>query len=103
MEFSTNYIYSNENRGFVRAFRSFGNPDTSGGNDTMMQHEGQMGMMNPEQMQMMKLWESLSDDQKAMLMKRMLDAKVMMKEGMIKQIQFKIETMKLIKGMLDKK
>ena len=47
--------------------------------------------------------EQLSDDQKTTLMKRMLDAKVMMKEGMIKQLQFKIETMKLIKGMLEKK
>jgi len=42
-------------------------------------------------------------NQKTMVIKRMLDAKIMMKEGMIKQIQFKIETMKLIKGMLEKK
>jgi hypothetical protein len=69
----------------------------------MMQHEGPMGMMNPEQMQMMKMWEMLSDDQKAILMKRMLDSKIMMKEGMIKHIQFKIETMKLIKDMIGKK
>jgi hypothetical protein len=69
----------------------------------MMQHEAPMGMMNPHEMQMMKMWEMLGDDQKNILMKRMLDSKIMMKEGMIKQIQFKIETMKLIKGMLDKK
>jgi hypothetical protein len=69
----------------------------------MMQHEGPMGMMNPEQMQMMKMWEMLSDDQKAVLMNRMLDSKIMMKEGMIKHIQFKIETMKLIKDMIGKK
>jgi hypothetical protein len=69
----------------------------------MMQHEGPMGTMNPHEMQMMNMWEKLSDDQKTTLMKRMLDAKIMMKEGMIKQIQFKIETMKLIKGMLEKK
>ena len=67
----------------------------------MMQHEGPMGTMNPHEMQMMNMWEKLSDDQKTTLMKRMLDAKIMMKEGMIKQIQFKIETMKLIKGMLE--
>ena len=69
----------------------------------MMQHEGPMGTTNPQEMQMMRMWEQLSDDQKTTLMKRMLDAKIMMKEGMIKQIQFKIETMKLIKGMLEKK
>jgi hypothetical protein len=69
----------------------------------MMQHEAPMGMMNPHEMQMMKMWEMLGEDQKTVLMKRMLDAKIMMKEGMIKQIQFKIETMKLIKGMMDKK
>jgi hypothetical protein len=69
----------------------------------MMHHEGPMGMMNPHEMQMMRMWEQLNDDQKTTVMKRMLDAKIMMKEGMIKQIQFKIETMKLIKGMLEKK
>ena len=69
----------------------------------MMHHEGQTGMMNPHEMQMTMMWEHLSDDQKTMVIKRMLDAKIMMKEGMIKQIQFKIETMKLIKGMLEKK
>ena len=68
----------------------------------MMQHEGQMGMMNPHEMLMMKMWEQLSDDQKRTLMKRMIDSKIMMKEGMIKHIQFKIETMKMIKAMLEK-
>jgi hypothetical protein len=69
----------------------------------MMQHEGPMGMVSPHEMQMIKMWEQLSDEQKTILNKRMLDAKIMMKEGMIKHLQFKIETMKLIKGMLDKK
>ena len=31
----------------------------------------------------------------------MVDAKIMMIEGMIKHFQFKIETMKLVKKMLD--
>jgi hypothetical protein len=61
--------------------------------------------MNPGMMQqldiMNELWDSLTDDQKKTLMKRMLDSKVMMKEGMIKHIQFKIETMKMVKKMLD--
>jgi hypothetical protein len=34
-------------------------------------------------------------------MKRMIDGKIMMKEGMIKHFQFKIETMKMVKKMLD--
>jgi hypothetical protein len=75
---------------------------TQKGCDTLMQHEGQMGM-NPHEMLMMKMWESLSDDQKRTLMKRMIDSKIMMKEGMMKHIQFKIETMKMIKTMLEKK
>ena len=62
-----------------------------------------MGMMNPNEMLIMKMWEQMSDDQKKTLMKRMLDSKIMMKEGMIKHIQFKIETMKMIKTMLDTK
>lgn len=68
-------------------------------------HEGGMhpgmGMMEQKEMLMMEMWNTLSDDQKKILLKRMVDAKIMMKEGMIKQIQFKIETMKMIKTMLD--
>jgi hypothetical protein len=68
-----------------------------------MMHEAGMMPHGMEQKEMMmeELWESLSDDQKKTLMKRMIDAKIMMKEGMIKHFQFKIETMKLVKKMLD--
>lgn len=68
-----------------------------------MMHEAGMMPHGMEQQEMMmeELWESLSDDQKKTLMKRMIDAKIMMKEGMIKHFQFKIETMKLVKKMLD--
>jgi len=65
-----------------------------------MQHQG-MPMMQQKEMLMEELWNTLNDDQKKTLMKRMIDAKVMMKEGMIKHIQFKIETMKMVKKMLD--
>jgi len=58
-------------------------------------------MMQQKEMLMEELWNTLNDDQKKTLMKRMIDAKVMMKEGMIKHIQFKIETMKMVKKMLD--
>jgi hypothetical protein len=68
-------------------------------------HEGGMkpgmGMMQQKEMLMMEMWNTLNDDQKKTLMKRMIDAKVMMKEGMIKHIQFRIETLKMVKKMLD--
>jgi hypothetical protein len=60
-----------------------------------------MGMMQQQEMLMMEMWNTLNDDQKKILMKRMVDAKIMMKEGMIKHLQFKIETMKMVKKMLD--
>ena len=47
------------------------------------------------------LWDTLNEEQKKTLMKRMLDTKIMMKEGMIKHFQYKIETFKMIKTMLD--
>jgi hypothetical protein len=67
----------------------------------MHEHGMQPGMMQQKDAVMMEMWESLTDDQKKTLMKRMIDAKIMMKEGMIKHFQFKIETMKMIKTMLD--
>jgi hypothetical protein len=68
-----------------------------------MMHEHGMnpGMMQQQEMLMMEMWNTLNDDQKKALMKRMLDAKIMMKEGMIKHFQFKIETFKMVKKMLD--
>ena len=62
----------------------------------------EQGMMQQQGMPMTDMWETLNDDQKKILMKRMLDGKIMMKEGMIKHFQLKIETMKMIKEMLDK-
>ncbi len=58
-------------------------------------------MMQQKEMLMTEMWETLNDDQKKVLMKRMLDGKIMMKEGMIKHFQFKIETLKMVKKMLD--
>jgi len=74
---------------------------TKTGDREMMPHGMQPGMQQKDTV-MMEMWEKLTDDQKKTLMKRMLDAKIMMKEGMIKHFQFKIETMKMIKTMLDK-
>jgi hypothetical protein len=67
----------------------------------MHEHGMNPGMMQQQEMLMTEMWESLNDDQKKSLMKRMLDSKIMMKEGMIKHFQFKIETMKMVKKMLD--
>ena len=67
----------------------------------MMHESGMQHGMQQQEMMMEEIWEALSDDQKKTLMKRMIDAKIMMKEGMIKHLQFKIETMKLVKKMLD--
>lgn len=65
-----------------------------------MEYGTQPGMSMMEEKEK-EMWEKLSDDQKKTLMKRMLDAKIMMKEGMIKHFQYKIETFKMIKTMLD--
>ncbi|MGB7787438.1 hypothetical protein [Methanoregula sp.] len=59
------------------------------------------GMMQQHEMIMAEMWDMMTDDQKKSLMKRMIDGKIMMKEGMIKHFQFKIETMKMVKKMLD--
>lgn len=67
----------------------------------MHEHGMNPGMMQQQEMLMMEMWETLNDDQKKILMKRMLDAKIQMKEGMIKHLQFKIETLEMVKEMLD--
>jgi len=61
----------------------------------------EQGMMQQHETLMTEMWEKLNDDQKKTMMKRMIDGKIMMKEGMIKHFQFKIETMKMMKKMLD--
>ena len=68
----------------------------------MPEHGIHPGTTEQKEMLMMEMWNTLTDDQKKTLMKRMIDGKIMMKEGMIKHFQFKIETMKMIKTMLDK-
>jgi hypothetical protein len=67
----------------------------------MHEHGMNPGMMQQQEMIMTEMWDLLTDDQKKILMKRMLDTKIMMKEGMIKHFQFKIETFKMLKKMLD--
>ena len=62
---------------------------------------GSGGMMQQEQMLMTEMWNALTDEQKKEMLKRVLDGKIMMKEGMIKYFQFKIESFRMLKKMLD--
>jgi hypothetical protein len=70
----------------------------------MMHEQGKghgMEMMQGQNILMMEMWNTLSDEQKTTLMKRMIEGKILMKENMIKHLQFKVETMKMVKKMLD--
>ena len=58
------------------------------------------GSMQPQDLLMMKIWEDLTDDQKKQLIGRMIDAKVQMKENMIKHLKFKIDTFKMVKDFI---
>ena len=55
-------------------------------------HDPCMGMM----------WEKFDDKTKKMMMMRMLDEKIMMKEHWIQHLQFKVESMKMLKSMMEK-
>jgi hypothetical protein len=52
--------------------------------------------------EMMMLWEKLGDSEKKTLMLRKLDAKIMKKEQWIKALQYKVETLKMIKTWVEK-
>jgi hypothetical protein len=68
----------------------------------MIHEQAHSGMMQQHDMLTMEVWNALSEEQKKILLKRMLEGKILMKEGMIKHIQFKLETMKMVKNMIDK-
>jgi len=51
---------------------------------------------------MMMLWEKLGDAEKKMLMLRILDARIMKKEQWIEDLQYKVETLKMIKMWIGK-
>jgi len=57
--------------------------------------------MAQQDMILTELWNMLTDEQKKTLLKRKLDGKIMMKEGLIKHFQYKIETLKMVRKMLD--
>jgi hypothetical protein len=52
--------------------------------------------------EMMMLWEKLGDSEKKTIMLRKLDAKIMKKEQWIKALQYKVETLKMIKTWVEK-
>ncbi|MDD1679713.1 MAG: hypothetical protein LUO93_11095 [Methanomicrobiales archaeon] len=70
--------------------------------------EGSMGMhgmtgehgMKPALIMMM--WEKMDQQTKKMIVTRMLDEKIMMKEAFIKQLQYKVETYKMVRQMMEK-
>ena len=64
--------------------------------------EGKEYMMMGKEHEMMMLWEKLGDSEKKMLMLRILDAKIMKKEQWIKDLQYKVETLKMIKMWIEK-
>ncbi len=57
-------------------------------------------MMGKERLMM--LWEKLGDSEKKTLMLRILDAKIMKKEQWIKDLEYKVETLKMIKMWIEK-
>lgn len=62
---------------------------------------GGMGMEHIDPM-MMAIWMKADDETKKMWVLRMLDEKIMMKEVFIKHMQHKLETMKMLKGKIEK-
>jgi len=54
------------------------------------------------EMMMMMLWEKLGNSEKKMLMQQILDARIMKKEQWSKDLQYKVETLKMIKTWIEK-
>ena len=52
-------------------------------------------------MLMHEMMEKMTDEQKKVLFKRMIDGKILKRENRIKQIQYRIETLKMAKKMID--
>ena len=55
-----------------------------------------------KKLEMMMLWEKLGDSEKKTLMLRILDAKIMKKEQWITDLQYKVETLKMIKMWIER-
>ncbi len=66
-----------------------------------MMHRHGPGMMHWRGMLMHEIMEKIPEDQKRAILKRIIDGKILLRENRIKQMQFKIETMKMIRKMID--
>ena len=64
--------------------------------------EGKEYMMMGKEHEMMMLWEKLGDSEKKALMLRKLEGKIMKKEQWIKDLQYKVETLKMIKMWIER-
>ncbi len=64
-----------------------------------MMHEQKEGKKSEA---MMMLFDKLSDSEKKALMLRKVEGKIMKKESKIKLLQYKVETLKTIKSMIEK-
>jgi len=67
----------------------------------MCEEEGKGHMMMGKE-HMMMLWEKLGDSEKKTLMLRILDAKITKKEQWITDLQYKVETLEMIKMWIEK-
>ena len=68
-------------------------------------HEGQMGThhdMGQKWMMKKMMWEQLDDDAKKQYVLRKLDEKIMKKEFKVKLVQHKLETLRLMKGWVER-
>jgi hypothetical protein len=80
----------------------------TGGEDNMQEkHEGEMGMehgMGMKKSWLIKkmMWEQLDDDAKKQYMLRKLDEKIMKKECKVKLIQHKVETLRMLKTLIER-
>ncbi len=67
----------------------------------MMHGHGPGGMMHWRGILMHEMLDKIPDEQKKILLKRVIDSKILLRENRIKQMQFRIETMKMVKKMID--
>lgn len=68
----------------------------------MMGHMGGGPMMHQAGPMLKELvWDHLTEEQKKKIVLRMMDERIKMKEAWIQHLQFKVETYKLIRQMLE--
>lgn len=68
----------------------------------MMGHMGGGPMMHQAGPILKELvWDTLTEEQKKKIVLRMMDEKIKMKEAFIQHMQFKVETFKMVRQMLE--